>query len=125
MIGSELPNKITHAGGISCNSHGHHNRVHCTITHLNTRNPGNYASRKKPLHRSDNPLPEPRAGIKNTDQRVQTHQNLFTLTKNYRSSTNKLGANIQPDTRLTFAGTAAKPNRNSNFPVQTSKRFFF
>ncbi len=45
----------------------------------------------------------------NTNQRVQTHQNLFTLTKNISLlNKTKLGANIQPDRLLTFAGADAE-----------------
>ena len=42
----------------SCNIHGHHNRNHCIIIHLNTRNFCNYSSWLTPLPRSDNPLPK-------------------------------------------------------------------
>jgi len=45
----------------SCNIHGHHNRNHCTIIHLNTRNFRNYSSRFYTLPRSDNPLQKTRA----------------------------------------------------------------
>ncbi len=45
----------------SCNIHGHHNRNHCIIIHLNTRNLCNYSSQLSPLPRSDNPLQKTRA----------------------------------------------------------------
>jgi len=67
----------------------------------------------------------------NTSQRVQTHQNLFTLTKNISLlNKTKLGANIQPDRLLTFAGTEAEriETRISLYKHERSKkekRFFF
>ena len=45
----------------SCNIHGHHNRNHCIIIHLNTRIFCNYSSQLSPLPRSDNPLQKTRA----------------------------------------------------------------
>jgi hypothetical protein len=50
----------------SYNIHGHHNRNHCIIIHLNTRISCNYSSQLAPLPRSDNPLP------KNPDQMPKT-----------------------------------------------------
>jgi hypothetical protein len=35
----KIPKKITMQTRIPCNIHGHHNRNHCTIIHLNTRKP--------------------------------------------------------------------------------------
>jgi hypothetical protein len=50
-------------GRIPCNIHGHHNRNHCIITHLNTQILNDYASGFYPIHRSDNPSPRTRAGF--------------------------------------------------------------
>jgi hypothetical protein len=70
----------------SCNIHGHHNRNHCIIIHLNTRNFCNYSSWLTPLPRSDNPLQKTRTKMPKTlshpqqfSTRIQTHQNLFTV----------------------------------------------
>ncbi len=70
----------------SCNIHGHHNRNHCIIIHLNTRNFRNYSSWLTPLPRSDNPLQKIRTKMPKTlshpqqfSTRIQTHQNLFTV----------------------------------------------
>ncbi len=46
---------------IPCSIHGHHNRNHCIITHLNTRIFNDYASSFYTIHRSDNPSPKTRA----------------------------------------------------------------
>jgi len=61
----------------------------------------------------------------NTSQRVQTHQNLFTLTKNISLlNKTKLGANIQPGRLLTFAGTEAEriETRISLYNQERSKK---
>ena len=56
--------------------------------------------------------------VPQTGTRIQTHQNLFTLTKNICSSTLKLGTNIRlAAPLLTFSGTTAAENRNAIFPI--------
>jgi hypothetical protein len=77
----------------SCSANNHHNCRHRIIIPLNTRISDNHTSRLTPLHRSDNPLPKTRTNFllrksgEKTSTRIQTHQNLFTLTKNFRPST--------------------------------------
>ncbi len=53
-----------------------------------------------------------------TSTRIQTHQNLFTLTKNISLPTIRLGTNIQLPPMPTFAGTTSNENRNSISPYK-------
>jgi hypothetical protein len=97
------------------NIHGHHNRDHCVITHLNTQTLNDYASGFYTIHRSDNPSPKTRASF--AECRHPTHQHarpnapkpIHPDKEQFCSSTTKLGANIRP-----FLVTDLCRNRNGD-----------
>jgi hypothetical protein len=100
---------------------------------LNTRNPRDYG-RKLNAHepwsdtqpQKPGPISTPtaHAAAAQTGTRIQTHQNLFTLTKN-NSFLNIEAGSKHPVIRfdLTFSGTGKAENRNSIFPINDLARF--
>ncbi len=67
----------------SCNIHGHHNRNHCIIIHLNTRNFCNYSSWLTPLPRSDNPLQKIRTKCQRRSRILNNSARASRRTKTY------------------------------------------
>jgi hypothetical protein len=106
-----IPTIFTHAGKLSCNIHGHHNRNHCIIIPLNTRTFDNYSSRLASLPGSDNPLPKTQT---NSRECSHIHKNQYACPDAPKP--------IHPDKELFCSSPTTRLGATSSFPISDLRR---